>query len=1167
MADRLYFEELSYERVMDIYELESASGVVVSVGGQLPQNIALRLQETGKAHVLGTDPKDIDKAEDRHKFSQILDSIGVDQPAWKELTSVSDAERFADEVGYPVLVRPSYVLSGAAMSVIRSHDELKEKLVSASAVSPDHPVVITKFIEGAQEIDVDAVSSAGKLVLHAVSEHVEPAGVHSGDATLILPPANLDEGIMARVKEIAEKVAKAWNITGPFNMQIIKAEDPSGGESALKVIECNLRASRSFPFVSKVLGTNFIDVATKALVGRDVPEPVDLMAQKRDYLATKVPQFSWTRLAGADPFLGVEMSSTGEMACFGKDLIEAYWTSMQSTMNFRMPEPGEGLLFGGDTTKPELAAIVDYLKPLGYKFYAANAAIKDHLEARAKDAVAVEVIEFPKTDKRLLREKFQKYDIRGVFNLASQRAKSLLDEDYVMRRNAVDFGVPLFMEPKTAVLFAQCMSVKLPRPKGIPSESSPRFEFFVSPHDVTSGSSEMNIQTDKFTPEVLLSAPRRSAAVPDHSGRLAVYTVSTYSFESHAKTSEIRVLDITSGQSILITNDKTASEPNWLGDTNKLLWLKEGEKGHTELVQGRVDKIGDTHVAGSLSGSVSNVKLQSLGPAKIAIAFTGKACPNGTLYNKEDEPKSYTTARLYDRTMVRHWDEYETPRKNAIWYGVLEEQNGRWTLQSSWNALKGTGLESPIPTFGGKDHFDLSFSGLVFVAKDPTLEPAFNTKCNFYHLPISSFFQAPISKPQKLELEALQGAASSPVFSPDGESAAFLQMEQNGYESDKNRIVHVPSLAAMQENSESSAIAKVVTIEEQDTAWDRSPSSVGFSPDGKLLLLVVEDQGDDVLFKIDLAASLDGTAQHPHALTGPGAISDVQPLRTGSNELFISSTNLVDNSVYTIVDPAQPAGARMVSSNSRNGASFGLSSEQVSDIWFKGAGAYQVHALVVKPSNFSEDQTYPLAYMIHGGPQSAWTRSWSTRWNPAVFAEQGYIVICPNPTGSTGYGQPFVDAITESWGGLPYEDLANGFEYIKEHLPYVDTDRAVALGASYGGYMMNWFQGHPLGRAFKALVCHDGVFSMTNQISSDEQYFPNHDLGGPYWKSRAMWEKWSPARFTGNWSTPMLVIHNELDYRLPISEGLAMFNVLQEREIESRFLTFSDENHWGKAIS
>lgn len=450
-ADKLYFEELSYERVMDIYELEAASGVVVSVGGQLPQNIALRLQETGGAKVLGTNPVDIDKAEDRHKFSQILDSIGVDQPAWKELSSFAEAESFAETVGYPVLVRPSYVLSGAAMSVIRSQDELKDKLTSAASVSPDHPVVITKFIEGAEEIDVDAVGSNGKLILHAVSEHVEAAGVHSGDATLVLPPANLDETTMARVKEIAEKVAKAWNITGPFNMQIIKAADPNGGEDALKVIECNLRASRSFPFVSKVLGTNFIDVATKALVGREVPEPVDLMAEKRDYVATKVPQFSWTRLAGADPFLGVEMASTGEIACFGKDVVEAYWASLQSTMNFRLPVPGEGLLFGGDTqTMTELPQIVDYLSPLGYKLFAASPEVKAHLEKTAKGGVSVEVIEFPKTDKRKLREVFEKYDIRGVFNIAKARGKTLLDEDYVMRRNAVDFGVPLFMEPKVS---------------------------------------------------------------------------------------------------------------------------------------------------------------------------------------------------------------------------------------------------------------------------------------------------------------------------------------------------------------------------------------------------------------------------------------------------------------------------------------------------------------------------------------------------------------------------------------------------------------------------------------------------------------------------------------------------------------------------------------------
>ena len=468
VADRLYFDELSYERVMDIYELECASGVVVSVGGQLPQNIALRLQETGKAKVLGTDPNDIDKAEDRHKFSQILDSIGVDQPAWKELTSYDEAHAFAESVGYPVLVRPSYVLSGAAMTVVHSEDQLKDRLVAAADVSPDHPVVITQFVSGAQEIDVDAVASNGSLLVHAVSEHVEDAGVHSGDATLVLPPATLPESVQERVRQIAEKVAKAWKITGPFNMQIIHAAPHThDAESALKVIECNLRASRSFPFVSKVLGTNFIDVATRALVGRDVPEPTNLMATKRDYLAAKVPQFSWTRLAGADPYLGVEMASTGEMACFGKDLPEAYWAAMQSTMNFRLPLPGEGLLFGGDTSNKDLAACAAWLRPLGYKFYAANEEVKQYLEEAGKEQaggehVDVEVIEFPKEDKRALREVFQKHNIRGVFNLAAHRASSLIDEDYVMRRNAVDFGVPLFMEPKVSFLILSCGSQRGP---------------------------------------------------------------------------------------------------------------------------------------------------------------------------------------------------------------------------------------------------------------------------------------------------------------------------------------------------------------------------------------------------------------------------------------------------------------------------------------------------------------------------------------------------------------------------------------------------------------------------------------------------------------------------------------------------------------------------------
>ncbi|EGV62127.1 multifunctional pyrimidine synthesis protein [Yamadazyma tenuis ATCC 10573] len=456
-VDRLYFEELSLERVLDIYELETASGVVVSVGGQLPQNIALALQNNG-CNVLGTDPEDIDKAEDRHKFSQILDSIGVDQPQWKELTSIAEAEAFANDVGYPVLVRPSYVLSGAAMSVINSQNELEAKLSNASKVSQDHPVVISKFIEGAQEIDIDGVASDGQVLVHAVSEHVENAGVHSGDATLVLPPQQLSPVVMARLKEIADKVAHAWKITGPFNMQIIK-DDQNGSlddaTCALKVIECNIRASRSFPFVSKVLGVNFIDVAVKALIKHEVPAPVDLMNKNYGWVATKVPQFSFTRLAGADPFLGVEMSSTGEVACFGEDVNEAYWTSIQSTMNFKLPTPGQGILFGGDLTNDKLGHVAALVSDLGYHFFSADDATVEYLVKYTNQPV--ETIEFPKTDKRALREIFQKHDIGAVFNLARARAEDLLDKDYVMRRNAIDFGIPLFNEPNTTKLFAECL--------------------------------------------------------------------------------------------------------------------------------------------------------------------------------------------------------------------------------------------------------------------------------------------------------------------------------------------------------------------------------------------------------------------------------------------------------------------------------------------------------------------------------------------------------------------------------------------------------------------------------------------------------------------------------------------------------------------------------------
>ncbi|KIY68089.1 carbamoyl-phosphate synthase [Cylindrobasidium torrendii FP15055 ss-10] len=480
-ADRLYFEELGYERVMDIYELENSQGVVVSVGGQLPQNIALRLKENG-VNVLGTDPKQIDNAEDRHKFSGILDSIGVDQPDWVEVTSVDAAKEFANKVGYPVLIRPSYVLSGAAMNVVYEESALEYNLSAAADVSPLHPVVITKFIDGAQEIDVDAVAHKGKLLVHAVSEHVENAGVHSGDATLVLPPFSLTDVDLDRLKVIAEKVAAAFEISGPYNMQIIKKPSSNNEEPELKVIECNLRASRSFPFVSKILGTNFIDVAAAAIADTNVPEPVDLMKEKRDYVAVKVPLFSWTRLGGADPFLGVEMASTGEVASFGKDIHEAYWTSLLSTTGFKVPAADSGVLIGGDITKPEMATVAKGLVDLGFKLYCSSREVEEFLTSLPH--VPAKRILFPTKDKRKLREVFDEYDIQCVINLAKSRATTFTDEDYVARRNAVDFGLPLLNDARNAQLWVESLAKKIPegglkkyREEHIPSEVKSWREF------------------------------------------------------------------------------------------------------------------------------------------------------------------------------------------------------------------------------------------------------------------------------------------------------------------------------------------------------------------------------------------------------------------------------------------------------------------------------------------------------------------------------------------------------------------------------------------------------------------------------------------------------------------------------------------------------------------
>ena len=362
-ADRLYFENISLETILDIYDTERAKGVILSMGGQTPNNISLPLYRQN-INIYGTSPEMIDTAENRYKFSRLLDKIGVDQPLWKELTSFEEAQTFCNKVGYPVLVRPSYVLSGAAMNVVSSADDLHNYLTQASAVSRDHPVVITKYIEEAKEIEMDAVAKDGQMVMHYISEHVENAGVHSGDATLILPPQDLDPETVRRIEDATAKIGNALNVTGPYNIQFIAKNNE------IKVIECNLRAARSFPFVSKVTGVDAIEMATKVMLGIPV-DPYPELNLPVDYVGVKAPQFSFSRLSGADPVLGVEMASTGEVACFGRDKYEAYLKATIST-GIVLPEKNILLSIGSFKEKMEMLPSVQKLLAAGYNLFATS---------------------------------------------------------------------------------------------------------------------------------------------------------------------------------------------------------------------------------------------------------------------------------------------------------------------------------------------------------------------------------------------------------------------------------------------------------------------------------------------------------------------------------------------------------------------------------------------------------------------------------------------------------------------------------------------------------------------------------------------------------------------------------------------------------------------------
>lgn len=449
-SDALFFEELTTETIWEIYDAIKAKGVIVSMGGQTPNNLALKLHNIG-VKILGTSPASIDTAEDRSKFSALLDQLNIEQPEWSKLNTIQDALQFANKVGYPVLVRPSYVLSGAAMAIATDDVELTRFLQKAVDVSPEHPVVISKFLVNAKELEFDAVAQNGEIICSAISEHVENAGVHSGDATLVLPAQRTYLETMRQIKKFSADIAKSLNINGPFNIQFLAKDNK------VKVIECNLRASRSFPFVSKTLKKNFIEIAAKIIVGKKVEKQND-MTFSYDYVGVKAPEFSFTRLEGADPTTGVEMASTGEVACLGNDFDEAFLKAL-TAVGYKFPIKTILISSGTIESKSELLESTRQLIKLGIKFYATPGTAK-FMES---NGIPVETLEWPMNGKSPNAADYIKSGkIDLVINIPKNFQEEELTNDYIIRRTAVDFKVPLITNRQLAMRLAEALSNKNP---------------------------------------------------------------------------------------------------------------------------------------------------------------------------------------------------------------------------------------------------------------------------------------------------------------------------------------------------------------------------------------------------------------------------------------------------------------------------------------------------------------------------------------------------------------------------------------------------------------------------------------------------------------------------------------------------------------------------------
>ncbi|KAF9985598.1 putative dipeptidyl-peptidase 5 [Mortierella antarctica] len=637
-----------------------------------------------------------------------------------------------------------------------------------------------------------------------------------------------------------------------------------------------------------------------------------------------------------------------------------------------------------------------------------------------------------------------------------------------------------------------------------------------------------------LTPEDMLTLARPSTAAISPNRRLAVFSASRYSVDSNKSIRNLHLVDLANNNAL---SDLTPQAPETSHDN--AVWLDDSHVAFLSKEQLFVKTLGsdeEPYALTSFPVGIANVKFNS---AANLIAFSAQVYADGTLAGakEQDEHIKNTkkdSALAYDSLMVRHWDEFIQDKKNNIFVAKLKKDGDRFAVDGdATNLLLNTGLESPIIPFGDQGDFDISPDGkeLVFVSKINTRDNAWETTTHIYTVPTAGGVA-----PTLINRDTI-GAAGHPVYSSTGKSIAYLQMMTPQYEADRNRIV-------VYSNGKSRIVAE---------NWDRTPSSILFDSKDENIFVTAEDKGHVKIFNINLATESIESIVNEHSQSGLNLIDD-QTL------LYSTASLTTPNDLFT-VDIKSKKIQRRTDVHAETLANIHLSAPE--DVWFKGDLDRNIHGFLLKPIGFDPSKKYPLAFIVHGGPQNAFNDNWSTRWNPNVFASAGFVVVFLNPTGSTGYGQELTDAINNNWGGSPYIDLMKGLDHVLEHNAYIDDTRVAALGASYGGYMMNWINGHT--NRFNCLVNHDGIFDTKNGFyATEELYFPEHEFGGLPWedKAKANYERWNPANFVQNWETPTLIIHSDKDYRLPVTEGLSAFTVLQRRNIPSRLVYFPDENHW-----